>query len=1038
MKRCCLAVALATAACSPSAPPEGLLATQLGNGAQVVFDVYHRPLPDIPLPNDFATRYDPGSPTKLRLNTSLAAPTQWESGARAAVDQLDGWGTFAPVSVGFSRPLDVMNVIRRHQGDDYDFTDDAVFLVNVSPDSPDFCQPVPLDMGEGNFPLVLERQDFGLTTDTRLRNQQLIFDETDEDLNKNGKLDPGEDTDMDGVLDRGNYARDPATDGVFNVLPFYERETNTLLMRPVVPLREGTVYAAVITRRLVDDEGKPVRSPFDYINHTRQTKALTPLKDCLPGLGLSLDDVAFTWSFTTQSTTRDYVAVRDGLYGQGAMQHLSSTFPGKVTNLFTLRTCKVPVTSDGKCSDPLDAAQSQFILTGDDMQKLGAEVIPILFGGHVDASAQAIIDSFKWVDFTAVGQIDSPQFFRRTAGPTGSYDDKQDDGTPYPPLPLYQQVFLLDPVTGAAFERHEPVTFWLSVPKGRQGKPAPIVILGHGYMSSKLEAMVYAGYFARMGLATLAIDCVSHGVDVTSVDVQAAKDIFRSKGLDNFFNAVVVNDRAVDLDGDGKKDSGADFWTSYAEHTRDLVKQSAIDYMQLIRVFKAFDGTTQWDWDVNRNKKGDDLAGDFDGDGVVDVGGPASIHMTGGSLGGIMSALMGGVEPYLETVLPVSGGAGLSDVGIRSIQGGVKEAVNWRMMGPMLATRRNGSTGKLELYEQLPNLNGPANLHIADFDVEPNEGDTVILRNGKTHEYRCSRVHSDPDIGRALIGVAVSSDVGDPLSLEIYNGVLPPKTPEGCDPSGALPQEVFAKVEYDVTFQSVTTAKGSPLIAFGDGFGLRRNSPELRRFMSIAQLALESGDPVNFAPFYEKWHLEYGTGEEVRTRALVINTIGDMNVPMATGVQIARAAGFIDLSTRDARYGKTPNRVLVENHVLEAVERAGPFKNSNGDAVLMDVDHYSAIAGIDDGFDVPRLSPPLRLQVRSDKLGGYRGMMLPMVSPTGRHGFDPPDPNAVWNLGAFMFGTMGHYMATDGRELDLDKCNVDFSCSYFPATPPPQ
>ncbi len=1045
MKRACLAAVALAAACSPSSAPEGLMPTPVGTGAEVKFDIYHRPLPDIPLPNDFATRFDPGSPTKLRVNASLVASTSWEMGARKVIDQLDGWGTFAPVSVGFTKPLDVMNILQRHQRDDYDFQDDAVFIVNVSPDSPDFCQPVPLDMGEGNFPLVLERQDFGLVTDTRFRNQQLVFDETNEDLNRNGKLDLGEDTDMDGVLDRGNYARE--TDGEFDVMSFYERETNTLIMKPVLPMRENNVYAAVITRRLVDDEGKPVKSPFEYINHTQQTKALDPLKQCLPSLGLLMEDVAFTWSFTTQSTTRDYVAARDGLYGVGPMSRLKDKYPAELSNLFTLRKCKVPVDSEGRCpaGQALDPNQSVYILKGDDLLRLGADVIPIFFGGNVDASARAIIDSYKWVDYTAIGQFTSPQFFRRTAKDDGQYavDDfgvqlKNPDGSLVaPPLPLYEQIFQFDPVTGAAFERPETVTFWLVVPKGRQGKPAPVVILGHGYTSAKLEAIAYAGYFAQLGMATLAIDCVSHGVDIGDKDLQLAQGIFRTKGLADFFGALAT-DRAVDLDNDGRKDSGADYWTSYVLHTRDVVKQSTIDYMQLIRLFKTFDGSTTWKYDVNRNKLDDDLAGDFDGDGTVDVGGPASFHMTGGSLGGIMSAMVGGLEPYMETILPVSGGAGLSDIGVRSIQGGVKEAVNWRMMGPFLSTRRNPTTNKLELIEQIPNLNGKYNLHFADLDTEPNEGDTVVARNLKSGEYRCSRVHTDPQYGTGLIGVAVSSDQGDGLALEIYDGPLPAKTPEGCDTSGATPKQKIDTLQYDIVVDRVTIAAGTPLLAYSDGFGLRRGSPETRRFMSIAQIALESGDPVNAAPFYEKWLLKYGTGEEVRTRAMIINTIGDMNVPMATGVQIARAAGLIDLTHKDPRYGKTANRVLIDNHVLEAVERAGPYKNSRGEPVLMDVDHYSNVQTTDDGFDVPRLNPPLRLQRQSEKLGGWSGMMLPMPVPTGKHGFDAPKPDAMWNLGGFMFGAMGRYMSTDGKDFNLDGCNVDFTCSYFPKAVPAQ
>jgi hypothetical protein len=1040
MRRLALALT-ALFGCAPASAPEGLMPTPFGTGAAVKFDVYHRPLPEIPLPNDYATRYDISSPSGLRVNASMIAATQWETGTREGIDQLDGWGTFAPLSVAFTEPLDVNNIIQRHQHDDYDFSDDAVYLVNIQPDSPDFCQPVPLDMGEGNFPLVLENQNFGLTTDTRYRNQQLLFDETNEDLNGNGQLDPGEDTDMDGVLDVGNFAHD--TDGPFSVMSFYERETNTLIMKPVLPMRESTVYAAVITKRLTDESGKAVRSPFDYINHTQQTKALTPLKQCLPGLGLSLDDVAFTWSFTTQSVTRDYKAVRDGLAGLGPMSRLQQDYPAKLLNLFRLRR-------------NLPAGENEYILTSDDIHAFAGQVIKAFNGGNTDAPTQAIIDAYKWVDYVVVGQIDSPQFFPRTNWGDGSYhlaDDandatkpnwgtgklaRNDDGSLIdPPLPLYKQIFDLDPVTGAAFTRHETVTFWMSVPKGRNGKPAPVVFLGHGYTSTKLEAVAYMGYFASMGFATIAMDCVSHGLALDGTEVKLAQAEAHQLGYDAFFNALALNDRAVDLDGDGSKDSGADFWTSYTLHTRDVVRQSAIDHMVLARLLKTFDGTRRWDLDVNRDGV-KDLAGDFDGDGKVDVGGAASLHFTGGSLGGIMSAMMGGLEPSMETILPVSGGAGLGDVGVRSIQGGVKEAVNWRMFGPVLATQRDPMTHKLQLAEWIPDLNGRAQKLLADFATEPNEGDTAIVTNLDTGEYRCTRVHSDPDFGNALIGAAVSADANNKLKLDIYAGPLPAKTPEGCQvPAGVTPTMTFDTLQYDVNYQGNPPWKaGTPIVAFTDGFGLRRDSPETRRFMSIAQITLEPGDPVNVAPFYEKWLLKYGTGEEVHTRGMIINTIGDMNVPMATGVEIARAAGYIELFQKDPRYGMTDNEVLIQHHALEAVERAGPYRNTQGQPVLMDIDHYSLVAGVDDGFDVPRLDPPLRLQSQSEKLGGWHGMMLPMVVPTGKHGFDPPDPTATWNLGGFMFGTMGRFMQTDGKDFQIQKCSIDFSCSYFPQTVP--
>src|SRR5437016_3233481 len=84
--------ALALACASPE--PVGLKLADQGSGAQVRFDVTVKPLPEIPFPNDFATRYDPGSPTLRRVNASMVAPTQWESFTRGQLDQLDGWGTF--------------------------------------------------------------------------------------------------------------------------------------------------------------------------------------------------------------------------------------------------------------------------------------------------------------------------------------------------------------------------------------------------------------------------------------------------------------------------------------------------------------------------------------------------------------------------------------------------------------------------------------------------------------------------------------------------------------------------------------------------------------------------------------------------------------------------------------------------------------------------------------------------------------------------------------------------------------------------------
>ena len=91
--------------------------------------------------------------------------------------------------------------------------------------------------------------------------------------------------------------------------------------------------------------------------------------------------------------------------------------------------------------------------------------------------------------------------------------------------------------------------------------------------------------------------------------------------------------------------------------------------------------------------------------------------------------------------------------------------------------------------------------------------------------------------------------------------------------------------------------------------------------------------------------------------------------------------------------------------------------------------------GVDDGFDVPRLNPPLRLVKKSDRVGGYSGVIFPMVNPTGRHGFDPPDPAKTWDLGSFLMNALGRYMASGGSEFVIEPCVMQNACSWIPPVP---
>ena len=71
-------LAVASLIACASEPPRGLADAQPA-ATTVAMDFFHRPLPEIPLPNDIATRFDENSPTHRRINASMIAPTQMES-----------------------------------------------------------------------------------------------------------------------------------------------------------------------------------------------------------------------------------------------------------------------------------------------------------------------------------------------------------------------------------------------------------------------------------------------------------------------------------------------------------------------------------------------------------------------------------------------------------------------------------------------------------------------------------------------------------------------------------------------------------------------------------------------------------------------------------------------------------------------------------------------------------------------------------------------------------------------------------------------
>lgn len=1056
---------LLTLGCSDE--PEGIARAQQADTV-VKMDFFHRPLPEIALPNDIATRYDPNSATLRRINASMIAPTGFEVRVRELIDQLDGWGQIQPITIPFTGPIDVMSIVDRHRDDDYDTSDDALYLVNIDPNSAKYGELYHLDIGNGNYPFTLERRSNYWKNDLRADTGTLVFEEVNEDKNGNGRLDPGEDrngngqldpgedldgdgqldppedSDADGILDLPNFypganpdLSDPAQ-RIDATMTFYEKSTNTLIARPMIPLDERTTYAVVVTRRILDESGNPVGSPYPYVNHNAQTEALEHLKDVMPA-GLGMDDIAFTYSFTTGTLQSEWVALRDGLYGHGAQRHLAEDFPTKVDKLWELRD--EPMWPDSK---------QRHLLYGEQWKPL-LELIATQLQGQSEGSREFdyIKESVDYIDFIAMGTFKSPQLFKRF-DETGEF------------LPLHDQVWPIDLDLLPAEAQGEDVHFTLVVPRKEssvrgEGKQAPLVVVGHGYGSNRFEGLQFGGYLARAGLATISIDGPSHGLGLSETEQSLATALASGSGVGTGVTAFLT-DRAWDQNRDGIKDSGADFWTAYLFHTRDIVRQFAVDYMQLVRLIRSFDGQRNWEHDVDGDGA-TDLAGDFDGDGQLEIGSESDLYFVGGSLGGIMSMIMGAIEPEVTASAPISGGAGLADVGIRSQQGGVTEAFILRGMGPLFVGSLT-EEGDTLIETIVPDLNGLGTYPVATLKgVMP--WDTIVVENLANGELACGFFD---DAGNARVGIEADRD--DPVRVLIYAGSQLIAGSEHCDLyEGAQLRAEIGTFESAITHQGEEHEAGSALVALEDGLGFKRGHPDFRRFQGLGQLVIERCDPINVARHLGMEPLYYpGTGQTTGGHMMVITTMGDMNVPASSGVTYARAAGLIDYLNADPRYGKPVNQELIDNYTAEAVHNLGRYLTPDGESVHLDIENFSE--GTDRyGERIPRLEKPMRIGMdQKDFLGGTSAAIFPYTLPDGQHGFEFPNQQVdkairdcreactdmsegdpcgcedieVFDVGHFMFNMIGRYFISQGQTMSTDLCQSRNDCSDLPDKPEPR
>lgn len=1065
--------------------PQGLRPTPNIEGTKIKFDLFEKDFPEIPLPNDIAMIPDPSSPTGLRLNLSLKATTKAEAKIREKANQLDGFSVFSPIIVSFEGPIDVKNIYDRHALN-HDFSDDAVLLINIDKKSKGFGEIIPLDAGQGNFPIALEWPWQYWDFDEHSDSINLLFETHDEDLNKNGKLDPYEDIDFDGVLDKPNTfsGNDPKISNPDDLITFYEKETNTLILWPVVPLRQATKYAVVITKNLVDEKGKPVKSPFPYINILEQTPLLYPLEGILSnqGTNMTIDDVSFAWTFTTESVTSDLEMIRKGLYGFGSLKSLKDEFPCDI---------KPKIVRDK--NEDASLPEKPYILPSDKIQPLFSLIGPIL--GYPQEVVNALEEDTKFTDYWVLGTFTTPYFLKDKDGmATPMYQGDEDES------------FDVDIKMGDATRGHSKVSFICSIPKETPSNkpPFPVVIYAHGFSGASFEIFGFAGRFARFGYALCGLDAVGHGLALPSDEAipydELIPQFLGPLGLTTFYQGF-KGGRIRDLDNDGKItswDNGGDFWVYDIFHMRDMVRQTVVDHMQFIRILRSL-GSTLWKADTNQNGIDDDLMGDFNGDGKIDIQAENGVGMWGQSMGAIVTEVITAVEPAIYAATPISGGGGLIHIGIRSINPGVPEAVLMPLLGPFIVfTPLDDIDDTVEiafminhLHREYPKEKTQGRPHYYPFartnKIKP--GDRVIIRNLTNGETRYAfrpkdgygfRVSLPADAlsameRRPLLGLKDGDTLPVPVTCEpdkwfvvegansyvdchkhimdrslVFGDAIEIEIREGWD--GGLKQ-VIDTFEMPVTYMGAVYTVGSPLVAIGTGLGRQRNSKEFRRLMTFAAMAIGKGDPISYARHYrsdEQLDFSYDSLNRKQGNIIIYHTIGDPNTPTATSLNLARAAGILDfLGSLE-----TKNDRLLKGFVAEGIERFKrhlsstltykDWADNNKYKDLRWLDEFSKEAietpnmplpvhadpdDLDNGinqFGEPSLGQPIRATIQNQF--GYMGLRLPYTHPLGAHGVEPSNPTLKFNINNFVENQIVLFFKSRGTILSDDPCLEKTEC----------
>ena len=722
----------------------------------IVFDSQAKPYPRTPFPHSYFTQAGEKTVTGLKISYPKEAVTQFEKGMRENINELDGFGLFSPIVIPFSGPIKLSTI-----------NNNSIFLFSLAEKQ---VSRVLFDFESGVYPIHTGKPNSFFENDPLGGADNFLF--------KSG-----------------------------NRKDFYDDETNTIILRPLEPLKPETQYAVIVGRNLKGENGDDVLPP-QGLNAASG--------DILERLGVDKNMVVYMWTFTTQSLWPLYHRVSQGFQGEGEYAFLKKEYKPEFYEISNLE---------------IFPYFNNYVLQPVLLQSLFNLIFPLVEKFKDYRLSEWL--SFSNIDYLVFGSFLSPEL---NANPDRHFKEYSI---------LERQHF-----------KKGQVTFMIAIPKPTAENnyakaPYPLAIYGHGNKRSRIDGIGIANVLARKGIATITIDASGHGPDhllaslptyLKSILKQAKRennrdlqkqikttllqiaDLFSigtaganvesfdfidwlfSRGL---LRVLTGEGRAQDIDGDGVVDSGEDFFTANLFQTRDVVRQTVIDYMQLVRVLES-----------GLSNAKNPRTGDFNQDGTVDIKLP--VMYVGQSMGGIVGSLVSSVIPQIQTLVLNVAGGGLFDIAMRSQSHFVTRRTLHQICGPALVGKvRDGKTYFV--------INNDDPLSQAFYDMKLSSRNRIVVtntNNGMSYEARVNK--------EGGFFAPIPSDVGDTLLIHVKEGN----------------KKVF-ETKLVITYQQ--------------GLGILRNTAQFRDFANLAQWIVDPADPINYAgsAAHKNVLLQLSSGDDV-------------------------------------------------------------------------------------------------------------------------------------------------------------------------------